>query len=559
MKKRLFAAVMAAIALFGCQEREKEAPAAPERTVRFNVRSIETKSVFGTPDGTTYPTFWTDSDHSVGISLNFGSAKESAITPSADYRSASFQASFDPGSEASYTFYVISPAQAAEAMSPSREGWTVSVPTVQTPLPGSVEESAQILVAASPETTEFPEEIDLSFHHLTAYGRVRLSGAESLRINKVDFVFGTPVAGEWYYACGDGSLTPKAASSTITVLTDATGDIWFACAPADLSGTVLKVIVYTDEDKAYTKQVTFPAGRQLASGRIASFTVNMADAVQEVVPVYAWRLLKKDAELAAGDRIIIANADGDYAISTTQNTNNRSATGVTVEEEILVEPSGEVEIFTLGAGSSNGSFSMKALAGGYLSATSSNSKNNMRTVSSVDGYASWTFSFSNTGIATVKATQGSRNQIRFNANNGSPIFSCYGSSSNVKDIKVYRYGSDIVEPGVPVVEDPVLAKEEYGAYLNGTEYVFDAERDQIRRTYGTGTQSFSILTPDRTVLEVGGIPADIRQGSAFTVSVRRTAGKTTPIDRTFAVTVVRESGPRFWLSDGKGNGFIIKK
>ena len=30
-------------------------------------------------------------------------------------------------------------------------------------------------------------------------------------------------------------------------------------------------------------------------------------------------------------------------------------------------------------------------------------------------------------------------------------------------------------------------------------------------------------------------------------------------DKSFSVTVLRESGPRFWLSDGKGNGFIIKK
>ena len=559
MKDRILAAVMAVCALCGCQEREKEAPAAPERTVRFNVRSIETKSVFGTPDGKTYPTFWTDGDKSVGVSLNFGSAKESAIIPSADYRSASFEAAFAPGGESSYTFYVISPAMAAETMSPSRRGWTVSIPTTQTPLPGSVEESAQILVAASSETTEFPDEMDLTFRHLTAYGRVRLNGAESLSINKVDFVFGTPVAGEWYYACSDGSLTPKAASSTITVLTDATDDIWFACAPADLSGTVLKVIAYTDEDKAYTQQVTFPAGRQLTSGRIAAFTVDMASAVQESVPVYAWRLLKGAAGLAAGDRIIIANADGNYAISTTQNTNNRGATAITVEGEILVDPSDKVEILTLGAGSSSGSFSMKTLAGQYLAATNSNTKNHLKSVTSVDGYASWTFSFNSSGIATVKATQGSRNQLRFNPNNGSPIFSCYGSTSNQKDIKVYRYGSDTVEPGVPVVDDPVLAKEEYGAYLNGTEYVFDAEKDQIRRTYGTDTQTFSILTPDMTVLEVSGIPVDIRQGSAFTVSARRTVGKSTYLDQSFAVTVLRESGPRFWLSDGKGNGFIIKK
>lgn len=559
MKNRFFAAVMVVCTFCGCQEREKEAPAAPERTVRFHVRSIETKSAFGTPDGNTYPAFWTDSDKSVGISLNFGAAQKAAITPSEDYRSAAFEAVFAPGGDAPYTFYAISPATAAATMSPSRHGWTVSIPTTQTPLAGSVEESSQILVAASAGSAEFPEETDLSFHHLTAYGRVRLSGAASLRINKVNFVFGTPVVGEWYYACADGAMTPKAASSTITVLTDGTGDIWIACAPADLSGTVLKVIAYTDEDKAYTKTVTFPAGRQLASGRIASFTIDMADAVQESVPVYAWRLLENAGDLAVGDRIVITNSDGDYAVSTTQNTHNRGAAAITVEDGILAEPASNVEILTLAAGSSNGFFALKTQDGMYLASTSFSNKNYLHSNTSVDDYASWTISVSS-GIASIVARSGSRNKLLFNPNNGSPIFSCYRAlSTQTRNVRVFRYASDVEEAGAPVVEDPLLDKEEYGAYLNGTDYVFDAARDQIRRTYGTDTQSFTILTPDKTVLEVSGIPIDIRQGSSFTVKALRTVGKVEYLNKSFRVTVLRESGPRFWLSDGKGNGFIIKK
>ena len=480
------------------------------------------------------PTFWTDSDKSVGISLNFGAAQKAAITPSEDYRSAAFEAVFAPGGDAPYTFYAISPATAAATMSPSRHGWTVSIPTTQTPLAGSVEESSQILVAASAGSAEFPEETDLSFHHLTAYGRVRLGGAGSLRINKVDFVFGTPVVGEWYYACADGTMTPKAASSTITVLTDGTGDIWFACAPADLSGTVLKVIAYTDEDKAYTKTVTFPAGRQLASGRIASFTVDMADAVQESVPVYAWRLLENAGDPAVGDRIVITNS-------------------------VLAEPASDVEILTLVAGSSNGFFALKTQDGMYLASTSTSNKNYLHSNTSVDDYASWTISVSS-GIASIVARSGSRNKLLFNPNNGSPIFSCYRAlSTQTRNVRVFRYASDMEEAGAPVVEDPLLDKEEYGAYLNGTDYVFDAARDQIRRTYGTDTQSFTILTPDKTVLEVSGIPIDIRQGSSFTVKALRTVGKVEYLNKSFRVTVLRESGPRYWLSDGKGNGFIIKK
>ena len=562
MKSKFYRAVTATcilLALCGCQQREHEATSTPERTVRFNVRSIETKSAFGAPEDKTYPTFWTDNDKSVGISLNYGTASEAAIAPSADYRNAWFEATFSVGTETSYAFYAISPSTAAETMSPSRRGWTIDIPTVQTPLPGSVEESAQLLVARTAEMTEIPEQVDLSFRHLTAYARIRLNGLESLSVEKVDFIFGTPVVGEWYYACSDGSVTPKAASSTITAITDATGDIWLACAPADLSGTVLKIIVYAG-NKAYTKEVSFPDGRQLASGRIAAFTVDMTDAVQGEVPVYAWRLLTDAGNLAVGDRIIIANEAGNYAISTTQNTNNRGATAVTVNGEILNEPSDKVEILTLEAGSSDGFFAMKTLAGKYLAATNARDKNYLKSVDAVDSYASWTFSISDNDIANVLAKSGERNRILYNPNAGNPIFSCYKNlSPQTKNIKVYRYASDVAEPGVAVVDDPLLAKEAYGAYLNGTDYVFDADKDQLRRTYGSGTQSFSILTPLNTVLEINGIPSDIRQGSSFTVSAKRTAGKTTVLQKDYKVTVIRESGPRFWLSDGKGNGFIIKK
>ena len=56
--------------------------------------------------------------------------------------------------------------------------------------------------------------------------------------------------------------------------------------------------------------------------------------------------------------------------------------------------------------------------------------------------ASWKISVTNTGVATVKAGSGTtsssyRNWLRFNPNNGTPLFSNYGSGQ--QDIAIYVY------------------------------------------------------------------------------------------------------------------------
>lgn len=55
--KSLFVIVAAMITFAGCAKQEIDAPATETKTVQFFAESIETKTAFGTPDGTTYPTF----------------------------------------------------------------------------------------------------------------------------------------------------------------------------------------------------------------------------------------------------------------------------------------------------------------------------------------------------------------------------------------------------------------------------------------------------------------------------------------------------------------------
>ena len=61
----IFVIIAAMVTFAGCA---KEEIAAPEtKIVKFFAESIETKTAFGTPNGTTYPTLWTENDEEVTL------------------------------------------------------------------------------------------------------------------------------------------------------------------------------------------------------------------------------------------------------------------------------------------------------------------------------------------------------------------------------------------------------------------------------------------------------------------------------------------------------------
>jgi hypothetical protein len=278
MMKRFHLAALAALILFtGCQHTEQEAPVTSVKTVRFLASATGTRTAFDEEVNGVYQTRWTSNDTDVLLSLNYGKAEPSAVTPSADGATASFEASFD-ASEASspYTFYAVSPASAARAISPSRSAWSVYVAAEQKPLATSVDEAAQLLVAKSAASETLPDEVNLHFAHLTAYGRISLQNLtlSDAIVSKAELVFSTPVVGEWYWV-EDGTLLSNGSSHTITLDTDASGDLWFACAPVDVSGQTMKLTLFTDRG-VLSKEITFPEGRKFTSGKVARFSVDMA-------------------------------------------------------------------------------------------------------------------------------------------------------------------------------------------------------------------------------------------------------------------------------------------
>ena len=551
--KTTLAALLALASLAGCRNVEQEAPeTASVKTVRFHAGTDATRTAFAAPENGVYQTLWTENDSDVLLSLNYGKAETSAVTPSADGTTATFEASFDASTaSAPYTFYAVSPASAARAISPSRSAWSVYIAADQKPLATSVDEAAQLLVAKSAASATLPAEVDLHFAHLTAYGRIALKNLPlgDAVVRKAELVFGTPVVGEWYWA-EDGTLTSNGASHTITLDTDASGDLWFACAPVDVSGVTMKLCIFTSQGNL-EKEITFPEGRKFNSGKVVGFSVDMAGigftSTEAFVPVTDASVLKE------GDKVLIVNADGKYALGEqiTSGTAHRAQAAVTVTDGRILD-TGRATVLTVRSGKTSGTWAFHT-GSGYLSSDSSG--NVLKESSSQSSYTDWKVSISN-GRATVAAQKGSSPYIRYNES--ATRFSCYRSATSQKDIVLFRMASD---GSGPVADDPLTERSEYGCYLTGLERTYVKGSDQLLRSYADGILQFAILrVADNEQLVVYGFNPDLAKGDKVLVMASWRKGLQELMqEQPFWLKVVKEDGSKVWLGDGSGQGFILKK
>ena len=546
-------AALSALAIFaGCRNVEQEIPETESvKTVRFRAATADTRTAFTEAVDGVYQTLWTENDSEILLSLNYGKAEGSAVTRSADGTTASFAASFDAAATTSpYTFYAVSPASAARAISPSRGAWSVYVAAEQTPSALSVDEGAQLLVAKSSSSATLPDEVDLHFSHLTAYGRITLKNLnlDGATVTKADLVFDTPVVGEWYWG-EDGKIVSNGASHTISLHTDASGDLWFACAPVSVGGCKMSLSLFTDKG-VLSKEITFPEGRSFTSGKVARFSVDMANA--EWRQEQAFMLLSDASLLQAGDQILIVNKPGTYALGAQveAETPHREQAAVTVVDDTVTD-AGEATVLTLVAGSAQGTWALKTDSG-YLCAESIG--NALTENKKVDGYSSWSITISK-GNATVTASSGGSKLLRYHST--SAYFSCYPSATNTAAVCIYRKSG----LSVPVKEDPLVERTEYGSYMAGAERTYVKGSDQLSRRYTTdGKVEFCILNDsEREQVVISGYDPSLSKGATAEVSFQFRRGYNVLREESLVLTVVKEDGPKVWLGDGTGKGFIIKK
>ena len=166
-----------------------------------------------------------------------------------------------------------------------------------------------------------------------------------------------------------------------------------------------------------------------------------------------WKLVTDASTLKVGDEVVIVASSEDYALSTTQNNNNRGQASVTKNSntKTVSWTGSSVQILIIQAGETSGTFAFQDNDGtnnGYLYAASS-SKNYLRTETTLSANSSWNITITSAGVATIQAQgSNSRNMLRYNSNDD--IFSCYSSGQG--DVCIYKK----VTPVVPQTIDVTL-------------------------------------------------------------------------------------------------------
>lgn len=168
----------------------------------------------------------------------------------------------------------------------------------------------------------------------------------------------------------------------------------------------------------------------------------IASATYTIRPSKVYNLVTDASALGIGDKIVILETGGTYALDTTQNSNNRGACTdfVLSGSTVRVPDNGKVQPITLEA-YAEGYWYFKVGDDKYLSAPGSSSNNYLRsqtkTTVTSDSRGKWSIALDGSGVFTVKTNDGPPNNI-MRYNSSSSVFACYSTATQTA-VKVYAY------------------------------------------------------------------------------------------------------------------------
>lgn len=167
--------------------------------------------------------------------------------------------------------------------------------------------------------------------------------------------------------------------------------------------------------------------------KTTSYTAHVA--VESIVTTTTWTKVTDASTLAVNDEVAIVASGYSYALSQTQNSNNRGRFAVTKTSNNITWTNSNtdgVQELTLKAGTVDDTFGLYT-GSGYLYAASSGS-NYLRTQTTNDANGSFAITITN-GVASIVASgTNTNNKLKYNNNNS--IFSCYGSGQ--QDVSIYK-------------------------------------------------------------------------------------------------------------------------
>ena len=153
------------------------------------------------------------------------------------------------------------------------------------------------------------------------------------------------------------------------------------------------------------------------------------------VQAQVWTKVTSASDLKAGDKVVIVAKDYNYAMSKTQNKNNRGQQAVNKSGNEVSWTSG-VQEFELETGTISNTFAFYT-SSGYLYAASSSS-NYLKTQTTNNDNGSWAITIAADGTATVQAKGTNTNNV-MQYNQSSSLFSCYAANKPQKPICIYKY------------------------------------------------------------------------------------------------------------------------
>lgn len=424
---------VAALAFAGCsKEVDNSADKAGTHTLTFKVmKDVDTKTAVVEGDGVASYVWTEKDDQYFHIYENGVEATNVEMDLSEDNKIATFTATFANSSATEFSYRATYGSDLA-----NNTPHNPVVPSNQEPLLTSFDPAADVLVSAedivlegnakADENTEFLFKLRrvVSVNKMTLKGLAEGETIETVVLRSSDKYF---IA---RYKINDGTYANESKELTLdyknlegaTVGSEGTFPVYFTSAP--VTDASFSIVVTTDQH-VYTRD-NFTSKLTLAVGTFRRFGINLSGYGEEISEGTKYTLVEGIADLYSGATYLIVGGET-YAMGE-QKTNNRAAVSV-VDNEGVITIDNTIDAYPVVIEETAGGYLIKDIRNnGYLYNKLSD-KNYLLNEAEADEYAVWSIAIDD-GVASISNVKNtSRGQMRFNPNNGSPLFAAYATTS----------------------------------------------------------------------------------------------------------------------------------
>lgn len=286
-----------------------------------------------------------------------------------------------------------------------------------------------------------------------------------------------------------------------------------------------------------------------------------------------WLLVLDAAELQAGDQVVIAANEADYALSINQKKNNRGQVAIT-KTGTTISINDSVQVLTLETGTKANTLAFNT-GNGYLYAAASDG-NYLRTDTTLSDNSSWVITITE-GVASIVA-QGefTRNTMQYNAT--SSLFSCYAPDKPQKPVALYKKtaAEDIVV--APAINGETNFLESTTVTITATEglkvyYTLDGTEPTNASTEYTAPFELTATTTVKAIAYKGDKASAVVSKTFTKMSILTceeavalctpTASKESYIIHGYVTEVIEAYNPEFknmtfWMADTKDGGQVLQ-